>query len=87
MPKLRETALEGNTTVTEIIVAIAAIGFLCLVMTIPLTIGLLFLVVLLKLAQFACLVLAKFIECVPLRGADKAGADMEALELVKREEG
>lgn len=65
----------------EIMVAIAAIGFLCLVMTIPLTIGLLFLLLFLKVAQFACLGLAKFVECVVVRGANKPRADIEVLEL------
>jgi maltodextrin utilization protein YvdJ len=68
-------------------VAIAAIGFFCLVMTIPFTIGLLLLLLFLKLAQFACFGLAKFMECIALRGTDKTGVDMEALELVKRQGG
>jgi len=56
-------------------------------MTIPLTIGLLLLVAFLKLAQFACFGLAKLIECVLLRGSDKARPGIGALELVKREGG
>jgi hypothetical protein len=73
--------------VSEIIAAILAIGFLCLVMTIPLTIGLLLLIPFLKLVQFTCFGLAKLIECVALRGADKPGAGIEALRLVKRGRG
>lgn len=53
----------------EIMAAIAAIGFLCLIMTIPFTIGLLFLLLFLRVAQFACFALAKFIECLILKGA------------------
>ncbi len=71
----------------EVIAAIAAIAFLCLVMTIPFTIGLLFLLLFLKIAQFACFGLAKFVECVVLRRADKPGADIEALELRQSEIG
>ena len=81
MPGLWEAALGGTDTVVEIMVVIAAIGFFCLVMTIPLTIGLLFLLLFLKVAQFACLALAKFFERIAVKGTGKPKTDVEVLEL------
>jgi len=45
------------------------------------TIGLLFLLLFLKVAQFACLVLAKFFERVAMTGIRKPKTDIEVLEL------
>lgn len=65
----------------EIMAAIAAIGFLCLVMTIPLTIGLVFLLVFFKGIELLCFGLIKFIDCVFLKEADKPVANIEVLDL------
>jgi len=46
-------------------------------MTIPVTIGLLFLLLFLKVAQLVCLGLAKFIERVILREARESGINRE----------